>query len=235
MIHIDHVSKQFGKKSVLKEISCSVNQGEIFGLLGPSGSGKTTLVKLIMGMEKQDQGTIKIDGLTVPNLKISKTVGFMSQSDALYEDLTAFENLVFFASLYGMKRKHAKERISIVMDLVGLFNDIYTKVSAYSGGMKRRLSLAISLLHEPNILILDEPTVGIDPLMRKTIWEELNQLRKNGACILLTTHVMDEAEKCTKIAMLRDGHLLTVGTPEQIKQQEKVSSIEEAFLSLGGK
>jgi len=234
VIQLQDVSKSFGKKEVLRNIHFSVEKGEIFGLLGPSGSGKTTLVKCIIGMEKATNGKIEVLNTIIPNLPITLKIGFMAQSDALYQDLTAYENVDFFASLYGLKGRYKKERIKYVLSLVNLLEDQHKRVSDYSGGMKRRLSLAISLLHEPEVLILDEPTVGIDPILRQSIWNELEELRKKGTTIVVTTHVMDEAEKCTKLGMIREGQLIAIGTPGELKERIQVRTIEEAFLSYGG-
>lgn len=234
IIDVTDLSKSFGKKEVLKKISFHVDKGEIFGLLGPSGSGKTTLVKCLIGMETPTTGTIHVLNTKVPNLDLTMKIGFMAQSDALYTDLTAYENVDFFASLYGLKGQYKKERIEYVLSIVNLLNDRKKKIHQYSGGMKRRLSLAISLLHDPDVLILDEPTVGIDPILRKSIWEELERMRLNGTTIVVTTHVMDEAEKCTKLGMIRDGHLIAIGTPSELKDRVSVTSIEEAFLTYGG-
>ncbi len=163
-----------------------------------------------------------------------KRIGYMAQSDALYGELTAKENLDFFATLYGLKRKEKQQRIMEVMQIVSLTEHLNMFVSNFSGGMKRRLSLAIALLHEPELLILDEPTVGIDPLLRKSIWEAFNQLKEKGTTIIITTHVMDEAEKCDRLGMIRDGNLIAVGTKDELIQDTKSSSIEEAFLVFGG-
>jgi ABC-2 type transport system ATP-binding protein len=170
----------------------------------------------------------------MPSRDMLGKIGYMAQSDALYNELTAKENLDFFAALFGMKRLQRKSRIREVMDLVGLSDALNRPVAAYSGGMKRRLSLAIALLHSPGILILDEPTVGIDPVLRKAIWDELQVLSRSGTTILVTTHVMDEAERCHRLGMIRDGQLLAVGTPEELKAATGASTIEEAFLAYGG-
>ena len=170
----------------------------------------------------------------MPQLAMLSQIGYMAQSDALYTELTAQENLAFFAALYGLKGAKCKQRIQAVMELVDLSEHLKKQVSNYSGGMKRRLSLAISLLHEPSILILDEPTVGIDPVLRKSIWQELTNLSLQGTTILLTTHVMDEADKCHQLGMIRDGSLTAIGTPEELKNATSSSTIEEAFLVYGG-
>lgn len=158
----------------------------------------------------------------------------MAQSDALYTELSAKENLEFFAALYGLKGGNRTRRIGDVMELVNLQEHLRRRVDQYSGGMKRRLSLAIALLHEPPLLLLDEPTVGIDPVLRQSIWKELKALNRKGTTIVLTTHVMDEAEKCDRLAMIRDGVLLAADTPAGLLQATGAASIEEAFLYYGG-
>jgi ABC-2 type transport system ATP-binding protein len=171
VIDVKEISKRFSQKEVLHDITMSVFQGEIFGLLGPSGAGKTTLVKMIAGIDLSDSGAITVLEGRMPQFAILNKIGFMTQADALYGELSALGNLEFFASIYGLKRSVRKERIEKVMELVNLSDDLRKPVNQFSGGMKRRLSLAISLLHEPEILILDEPTVGIDPVLRQSIWK----------------------------------------------------------------
>lgn len=233
-IELKNVSKSFGKKIVLQEINLSIGEGKIYGLIGPSGSGKTTLVKMIVGIDAPDSGTVRVLDVKVPDLELLNEIGYMAQSDALYPELTGKENLDFFASLYPMEKSHMKKRIAYAADLVKLSGDLGKKVSAYSGGMKRRLSLAIALVHDPKILILDEPTVGIDPELRVAIWNELFHLKsEQQKTILITTHVMDEAEKCDQVAMVRDGAILASGTPAELKRHYGVNQLEEAFLKAG--
>lgn len=233
-VSIQHVSKSFKKHQVLEDVNLDIFEGEIFGLLGPSGAGKTTLVKQLTGLETPTSGESYLFGKQMPTLKLINRIGYMAQSDALYEDLTAKENLQFFSELYGLKGKKKTSRILEVMEHVQLSSDLNKLVSNYSGGMKRRLSLAIALLHEPEVLILDEPTVGIDPVLRQSIWESFSALKQNGITIIVTTHVMDEAEKCDRLGMIRDGRLIAVGTPEELKEQTNSRTIEDAFLVYGG-
>lgn len=233
-IQVQQVSRRFGNKEAVRGITLDVSKAEIFGLLGPSGSGKTTLVKIISGIDTATSGDVQVLGVKMPQIDMLGRIGYMAQSDALYTELTALENLDFFAALYGLKGAKRKQRIGEVMELVNLTSDLKKQVSAYSGGMKRRLSLAIALLHEPEVLILDEPTVGIDPVLRKSIWDELDALSKKGTTILVTTHVMDEADKCHRLGMIREGELIAVGTPEELKSETGSSTLEEAFLVYGG-
>ncbi|MDT3496949.1 ABC transporter ATP-binding protein, partial [Bacillus toyonensis] len=229
-IVLQNVSKSFGKKEVLHDLSLQIEKAEIFGLVGPSGSGKTTLIKLIAGINQASKGNVFVYNINMPNLNEMKRIGYMAQADALYEELSAYENADFIATMYGLKGKHKKERIKEVFDLVQLLQHMKKQVQHFSGGMKKRLSLAIALLHEPEILILDEPTVGIDPLLRKTIWGKFYELKKKGTTIIVTTHIMDEAEFCERLGLIREGNLVAVGTPEELKKRVSSRRIEDVFL-----
>jgi ABC-2 type transport system ATP-binding protein len=232
-IRMKGIDKSFGGKQVLHQIDLSIPFGGIYGLLGPSGCGKTTTVKIMAGILESETGETLILGEPMPNLQMMNKIGYMAQSDALYSNLSGKENLEFFGALYGMDKKSLAARITEVMALVNLDEDMDKVVSAYSGGMKRRLSLAAAILHNPPVLILDEPTVGIDPLLRKSIWEELYRMTKRGITILVTTHVMDEAEKCTHLAMMRGGFLISVGTPAELILRSGTDTLEQAFIHYG--
>ncbi|WP_209121133.1 ABC transporter ATP-binding protein [Alkalihalobacillus sp. BA299] len=235
-VTMKNVSKSFGNKVVLDNINFSAEEGRIYGLIGPSGAGKTTLVKMIVGMDIPDKGSVQVLDKKIPNLKLLQEIGYMAQSDALYTELTGKENLMFFASLYKLNKTEKQQRLNYAADLVNLTEHLNIKVGAYSGGMKRRLSLAIALLQNPKILILDEPTVGIDPELRFNIWNELFRLKnKERKTIIVTTHVMDEAERCDFIAMVRDGVLIATGTPNELKEQYKANNFDEVFLYAGRK
>ena len=223
-------TKYYGKKQVLNNINIELSSGEILGFIGPSGSGKTTTIKCLMGMEKLDGGQATLFNQTIPNRKVLNDIGYMGQSDALYESLSARENLEFFGNLKGIKGKVLKNAISETMNLVNLEQELDQIVSTFSGGMKRRLSLAITLLSNPDLIILDEPTVGIDPSLRKDIWKQLNHLTRNNKSVIVTTHVMSEAERCDYIGLIVDGQLFTMGTPETLKAKFEVDSIEEVFI-----
>jgi len=232
---VERVTKKYGSKIILNDVSLEMSQGKIYGLIGPSGAGKTTLVKLIVGMDKADKGKIKVLDKEIPNLDVLQNIGYMAQSDALYNELTGLENLTFFSSLFNLKKKERDERIRYVAKLVKLTEDLNKRVSTYSGGMKRRLSLAIAIIQNPEILILDEPTVGIDPVLRKSIWDELVELKQiEGKTIIVTTHVMDEAERCDTVAMVREGKILAIGSPQELKEAHHAKSLEEVFLKIGG-
>lgn len=228
------IDKYFDDKQVIKDINLQIPYGKVFGLLGPSGCGKTTLVKIIAGILKPEAGEVRVLGQKVPQLELLDKIGYMAQSDALYMNLSGRENLHFFGSLYGMKKDILKPRIDELMQRFSLFQDLDKIVQAYSGGMKRRLSLAAAILHQPPLLLLDEPTVGIDPLLRQDIWQELHDLSALGVTMIVTTHVMDEAEKCDQIALMRDGSIIAEGTSWELQERIGVQSLEEAFIHYGG-
>ena len=222
LIEIEKLSKSFGEQKVLDKIDFKLESGEIVGLIGPSGSGKSTLIKTMLGMEKADEGEALVLDYKMPKREILSNIGYMAQSDALYEMLTGYENLDFFGKMKGVPSDKLKKEIEYIAEIVDLTNDLKKLVSKYSGGMKRRLSLAIALIGSPELLILDEPTVGIDPSLR----------RDNGVGILVTTHVMDEAELTDKVGLLLNGNIIAFDTPQQLKVKNNVKTIEEVFLKV---
>lgn len=234
IISINNLKKKYGQQVVLNDVSFEVDYGQIVGLIGPSGAGKSTIIKLTLGMEKADSGNSEVFGIHMPNRKILNKMGYMAQSDSLYSSLSARENLIFFAKMREVKKEDLASEIDRVSQVVDLKDQLDKKVDNFSGGMKRRLSLAIALLGNPQLLILDEPTVGIDPALRKNIWTELGNLRDKGCSILVTTHVMDEAELTDRVALLIDGNIIADDTPSNLKQQYDVDSIENVFMKAEG-
>ncbi|MEG2338039.1 MAG: ABC transporter ATP-binding protein [Clostridium sp.] len=230
VINVSNVSICYGKHQVIQNLSLSIEEGEILGLLGPSGCGKTTLVKSIIGMKAPSSGSVHVLSVKMPSLSNSANFGYMAQSDALYEDLSAMDNLIFFGELYGIRGKALISRATELLTLVDLIEHKSKLVKDFSGGMKRRLSLAIALVHSPKILILDEPTVGVDPVLRQKFWAEFNRIKESGASIILTTHVMDETHKCDRLAMLREGNIIAFGKPSDIISSSGGQTIEDAFL-----
>jgi ABC-2 type transport system ATP-binding protein len=229
---IENLSKRFGRQVALDAVSIDIPGGGIVGILGPSGSGKTTLLRCIAGLLKPDSGGISAGGLEPGSRELKSSMGYMAQADALYGDLSGMENLSYFASLAGLKGEEKKARIEWALEFTGLAADAGKATRDYSGGMKKRLSLAIALLHDPELLILDEPTVGIDPLLRARFWEEFKRQGARGKTILVSTHVMDEAERCDLLALIFDGRLLAYDSPERIKTEQGAASVEEAFLNI---
>lgn len=230
MIEINEIEKYFQKNKVLDNISLYIETRDIFCLLGASGSGKTTLLRIIMGAIPSNNGTVNINGTRVPNKSLLSLIGFMPQNDALYEELSIWDNLKFFAGLHKLKHNQFKTNAEELLKIVGLFEEKKKLVRNCSGGMKKRISLAIALLHHPKLLLLDEPTVGIDPVLRKKIWNYLKQLKNNGTTILVTTHVMDEVTECDSAALLRNGKLLAVDTIENLIALTPNKKIEDLFF-----
>lgn len=234
IIELKNIAKSFGKQNVLKNINLNVQQGQIVGLIGPSGSGKSTIIKIALGMEVADKGIAKIFEAKMPNRKLLSKIGYMAQTDALYMTLTGFENLKFYAKMKGIKSSELQLQIDHVAEVVDLKDALNKRVEGYSGGMMRRLSLGIALLGNPKLLILDEPTVGIDPALRRKIWRELKRIKNNGQSILITTHVMDEAEQVDEVALILDGNVIALDSPKNLKRQYDVPSIEDVFLKAEG-
>ncbi|ABJ68702.1 ABC transporter ATP-binding protein [Pediococcus pentosaceus] len=234
IIELKNIAKSFGKQNVLKNINLNVQQGQIVGLIGPSGSGKSTIIKIALGMEVADKGIAKIFEAKMPNRKLLSKIGYMAQTDALYMTLTGFENLKFYAKMKGIKSSELQLQIGHVAEVVDLKDALNKRVEGYSGGMMRRLSLGIALLGNPKLLILDEPTVGIDPALRRKIWRELKRIKNNGQSILITTHVMDEAEQVDEVALILDGNVIALDSPKNLKRQYDVPSIEDVFLKAEG-
>ncbi|MFD1036814.1 ABC transporter ATP-binding protein [Virgibacillus byunsanensis] len=232
-VNLDSIQHSYEKEVVLQKVNLQIPRGQLFGLLGPSGSGKTTLVKIMIGLLTPTNGSVHIADTKMPSLKQMQQIGYMAQADALYSELTAKENLEFFASIYGISKKQRQQRVEEVAKVVNLSDHLNKTLENYSGGMKRRMSLAVALLHQPDLLILDEPTVGIDPVLRASIWQDLKNLQTQGTTIIITTHVMDEAEKCDSLALLRDGYVIAQGSPSDLKNRSETETLEQAFLHYG--
>ena len=213
------LAKSFGTLQVLLDLSIKIPRGSTYCLLGPNGSGKTTLIRIIVGLMRHDGGDLSVLGRPVSEVrKIYPRIGYMTQHKALYPDLTLQENMEFFAGLYGIEGRKRAERISELLEMVDLEEHRHRLAGDLSGGMYQRLSLACTLVHEPELLLLDEPTVGIDPRLRAAFWEYFNRLAAGGSTILITTHLMDEAEKCKIVGYMKGGRMLAEGSPEEIKR-----------------
>ncbi|WP_262315355.1 ABC transporter ATP-binding protein [Lacticaseibacillus parakribbianus] len=233
-MNLNHVVKRFGKQTVLQGVDLTVQAGEIVGLIGPSGAGKSTVIKTALGMEVADGGQATVLETQMPNRALLGRIGYMAQEDALYSTLSGRENLTFFGRMKNVGKAALPAAIAHVAAVVELTADLDKRVAGYSGGMKRRLSLAIALLGDPELLILDEPTVGIDPALRRKIWRELGAVRDAGRGVLITTHVMDEAELVDRVALLLDGKLMAFDAPAKLERQYGVATIEDVFLKAEG-
>lgn len=213
------LNKSFGQLKVLKDLSIAIPKGTTYCLLGPNGSGKTTLIRIIVGLMHFEGGEMYVLDHPVSEVqKIYSRIGYMTQHKALYPDLTLQENMEFFAGLYGIDGQKRAERITELLEMVDLTAHRHRLAGDLSGGMYQRLSLACTLIHEPDLLLLDEPTVGIDPRLRQTFWDYFNSLAASGVTVLITTHLMDEAEKCKIVGIMRSGKLHAEGSPEDIKR-----------------
>ena len=229
-VDVDNVVKSFGTMRALDGITLRVRAGEIYGLLGPNGSGKTTLIRAIVGLVAPDSGTVTVLGRRMPDLNILSSVGYMTQAAALYPDISVEENLRFFAAISG-----ADSNVDEVLKVVELEQRRNSVVATLSGGMRQRCSLACALVHRPRLLLLDEPTVGVDPQLRVQFWDHFRQLAAAGTTILVSSHVMDEAERCQRLGLIRLGKLLGEGSPNEVRAAAGTNNLEEAFLKLSGR
>lgn len=232
VVQIKDLQKRFGSIKAVDSLNLSMHSGEIYGLLGPNGSGKTTLIRLIIGLLKPTAGTVNVFGRVMPDKTILSQVGYMTQSSALYEDLTVKENVTFFANMYGGA---SSENVDNIISLVDLLEKSSSPIRTLSGGMKQRTSLACALAHKPKLLLLDEPTVGIDPQLRATFWSYFRSLANAGTTLVISSHVMDEAERCDRLGFMRQGKLLAEGSADSLRKLAEASSLEEAFIHLAEK
>ncbi len=230
-LQIMDVWKRFGKIEALRGVTLSVDRGEIVSLLGPNGAGKTTLLKIIVGILTPDGGEVLVDGRDVwASPEVKAKIGYLPQENILYRGLNAYENLLFYALLYGLPRRKAKEKIEELIVKLGMKEYAKRLVRTYSGGMKKRLSIAATIIHDPTLLILDEPTTGLDPHVRREIWDLIKELKKKNTAILLATHYMEEAEELSdKVYIIDQGKIIAYGTPSELKKKygdETVIEIE---------
>jgi ABC-2 type transport system ATP-binding protein len=199
-------------------------------LIGPNGSGKTTLMRILVGISRPSSGTAAVLGRVMPDRETAKVIGYMTQAEALYQDLTVEENLQFFGRVYGGSGAALSQRVDEVLELVDLIPRRKSLVEELSGGMRRRVSLACALVHQPRLLILDEPTVGVDPELRIQFWDYFERLTRTGTSLLVSTHHLDEAWRCHRLGLLRAGELLIEGAPEALRAEAKADTLEDTFL-----
>ena len=221
MIEVRSISKSFGNIEAIKNVSFSINKGEIFGILGPNGAGKSTIVNILNTLVKPDKGEVTIDGININDNRdtIKLIMGVVPQEIALYEELTAYENLMFWGGLYDIPKSELRANVNNTLEIVDLSNRKNDRIKTFSGGMKRRINIACSLLHNPKILVLDEPTVGVDPQNRNHIFEVIERLNNEGMTIIYTTHYMEEAERfCNTIAIIDVGRIIALGTLKELRE-----------------
>jgi ABC-2 type transport system ATP-binding protein len=217
-----------GSRRVLHKLSFAVPPGQVTGLLGPSGSGKTTLMRALMGVQKVRSGTVTVLGAPAGSAPLRARIGYVTQDPSVYADLTARENVRYFAALYGLGAAAAERALADV----GLADAAGQLVADLSGGQRGRASLACALVARPELLVLDEPTVGLDPVLRVELWEHFHRLAHEGTTLIVSSHVMDEAGRCDRLLLLRDGRLLADSTPEQLRTEVGTADLDEAFLTL---
>lgn len=235
------LTRRFGARLAVDRVDLEVRRGEIFGCLGPNGSGKSTLMRMLLGLLEPTEGRASVLGLEIPRdaERLRPAIGYMTQRFSLYEELTVLENLHFAAQIFGLPRRRRHERVATVLAEAGLDRYRDARAGALSGGFKQRLALAAAIVHEPRVLVLDEPTAGVDPQSRREFWERLFRLAAGGATILVSTHYMDEAVRCHRLCMLRDGRRAAVGTPAELTRalagrvlEVRAPRIDEAIAAL---
>jgi ABC-2 type transport system ATP-binding protein len=221
-----------GQIQALQQVSVSLPQSQIIGFIGPSGAGKTTLIRSIVGRQKLSQGSITVLGLPAGSAKLRHQVSYMTQERSVYPDLSVTENLKYFATMFGLSRHQATSDIARILGIIDLKPQANQLFADLSGGQKQRVSLAVALIGQPKLMLLDEPTVGLDPLLREQLWQLFRTLQQQGTTIIISSHVMEEAERCDDLLLIRHGQLLAHGSPQQLRQQTHTNSVEKAFLAL---
>ena len=223
-----------GNVKAVDGLNLRIYEGEIYAFIGANGSGKTTAIKMLTGMLDPTSGSIRVFGLSQPKNRkiIARDIGIAPQEYSLYNDLTTYENIRFFAYLFGMEKQAFKAKIDELIQILHLEDKKESLLSNLSGGMKRRVSIACALIHSPRLVFFDEATVGVDPILRKFFWEYFNELKERGVTLIITSHVMDEAERADRIGLIRAGKLIDEGTPNNLKVKHNVDTIEEVFIKL---
>ena len=233
-IHVENLTKMFGNFTAVDNISFEVGQGEVFGFLGANGAGKTTAMKMLIGISKPTSGHAQVASYDVATQaeKVKKSIGYMSQRFSLYNDLTIKENITFFGGIYGLGKTEIKEKTQALIDDLGLHDKVNKLVGSLPLGWKQKVAFSVSLLHNPQIIFLDEPTGGVDPITRRQFWEMIYREAHKGKTIFVTTHYMDEAEYCDRVSIMVEGKIEALDTPKNLKSRYKVNTMNEVFLKL---
>lgn len=234
IIHVEELTKRFGDFTAVDAITFEVKKGEIFGFLGANGAGKTTAMKMLIGLSKPSGGKGTVAGFDIArdHEKIKKSIGYMSQKFSLYNDLTVKENIRFYGGIYGLDKKRIRYKIDSILEELNLSAVANTLVASLPLGWKQRLAFAVSMVHDPEIIFLDEPTGGVDPRVRRQFWETIYEVASKGRTIFVTTHYMDEAEYCNRVSIMVAGKIKALDTPENLKKQFNARSMDEVFLKL---
>lgn len=234
VIQVEDLSKLFGDFAAVNQISFQVKAGEIFGFLGANGAGKTTAMKMLIGISSPTSGKATVAGFDVYKEaeSIKKNIGYMSQKFALYDDLTVKENITFFGGIYGLSKKQIEQKRCELVEELGLQEVTDSLVASLPLGWKQKLAFSVSLLHEPKIVFLDEPTGGVDPITRRQFWEMIYKAAHNGTTIFVTTHYMDEAEYCDRVSIMVNGKIEALDTPKKLKEHYKTDTMNDVFLKL---
>ncbi|MDD1763286.1 MAG: ABC transporter ATP-binding protein [Methanobacteriaceae archaeon] len=227
-----HLTKKYGNFTAVDNLDLKVKKGEIYGLLGPNGAGKTTVIKMLSNIIKPSSGHATVFGEKIPEGNIATKIGYMPQETGVYLGLTVEQNLKFYGRVFGLKKEEIRKRTDELLKFVDLTDWKYEMAENLSGGMKHRISLACTLLHQPQLLFLDEPTVGVDPELRVSFWDYFQDLRENGVTILITTHYMDEARRCDRIGFMKHGHLIAEDQPSELLKKSGMDTLEDAFLEF---
>ncbi|MBI5681356.1 MAG: ABC transporter ATP-binding protein [Methanobacterium sp.] len=231
-IKTSNLTKDFGDFRAVDNLNLNVKKGEIYGLLGPNGAGKTTVIKTLCGLLSWTTGEAYLFGHELPDKNLASSIGYMPQETALYVGLTVHQNIKFYGDVFGISQEKIEEKERELLKFVDLCDWKNELVQNLSGGMKHRASLACTLIHKPELLFLDEPTVGVDPELRVSFWKYFNQLKAEKVTILITTHYMDEARRCDRVGFMNHGKLIAEGTPQELLDKAGVDSLEDAFLEL---
>jgi len=233
-IRAEKLRKEFGTFVAVEGLDLEIHRGDVFGLLGPNGSGKTTTIRMLCGLIDPTSGSASVAGFDVERQpeRVKRSIGYMSQRYGLYDDLTVYENLRFYSTVYGLKGRARSKRINEQLDELHLRPRANQRAGTLSGGWKQRLALASATTHRPPVLFLDEPTAGVDPASRREFWQRIHAMAASGTTILVTTHYMDEASQCKRLAFLSKGRLIAVGTPEEVERHFGQPTIEDVFIEL---